>query len=150
MREYKRNLQEASTSGLMDMYFVYRFAKYVGMAWTSWDAFKEGVIDENGKLLLKSGQRKTVEQKDSYTYFHRLVRKVKFYLEKVPGMKSKLGKAVAAYFLFKEEVCKHGANGKMLDKTFVRHVQKTMDLNESVQIELLMKQREELNEQRNR
>jgi hypothetical protein len=61
-------------------------------------------------------------------------------MEKLPGMKSKLGKAAAAYFLFKEHMVKHGTNGEMLDEAFVDYCNDSLPLSESIQIEQLMKQ----------
>ena len=89
-------------SAMMDLYFVYKFAKFIAMPWEDWEAFKLGIIDEKGNVIKKS--RTTTNEKNNYTLFHRLLRKLKQLLEKVPGMKGKLGKAVAAYFLFKESI----------------------------------------------
>ncbi len=61
-------------------------------------------------------------------------------MEKVPGMKGKLGKAVAAYFLFKEGMEKHGANGKLLDEGFIDYINDNMTLKESMQVKVLMNQ----------
>jgi hypothetical protein len=61
-------------------------------------------------------------------------------MEKLPGMKSKLGKAAAAYFLFKEHLVKHGANGEMLDEAFVNYCNDTLPLNEAMQMEMIMSQ----------
>jgi hypothetical protein len=131
-------MKNINESAMLDMYFVYKFAKYIGKPFKKWEAYDTGVIDKKGNLLLKNNL--TSQQKDSYTFFHRLVRNLKQLLEKVPGMKSKLGKAVAAYFLFKEQMVKHGTNGEMLDEAFIEYCNESMPLNESMQIDTLMKQ----------
>ena len=125
-------------SRMMDLYFVYKFAKMISMDWEDWEAYKLGIIDEKGDVIMKT--RKTSEQKNNYTLFHRLLRKLKQLLEKVPGMKGKLGKAVAAYFLFKEGMVKHGADGNVLDEAFIEYINDNMTLEESIQINALMKQ----------
>lgn len=139
--EHKSGLQEGM-GGAVDLYFVYRFAKYMGQKWESWEAYKTGVIDEKGNLLLKANQRKTIEQKQSYTYFHRLVRKLRHMLERVPGMKGKFGKAVAAYFLFKEHAKEQGLTDdeqlQALDEAFLEHVNRTMNMVESTSITILL------------
>jgi|TARA_B110000495_G_C22944380_1_gene552766 hypothetical protein len=135
------SLMEAGQGGgsaMMDLYFVYKFAKFIALPWEEWEAYKLGIIDDKGNVIMKS--RKTSEQKNNYTLFHRLLRKLKQLLEKVPGMKGKLGKAVAAYFLFKEEMIKHGANGEMLDEAFKEHCKDIMSLQETIQINVLMSQ----------
>ena len=123
-------------SAMMDLYFVYKFAKFISLDWTEWEAYKLGIIDDKGNVIMK--KRSTPEQKNNYTLFHRLLRKLKQLLEKVPGMKGKLGKAAAAYFLFREEMCKHGANGEMRDEAFVEHCNNIMTLTESLQMKALM------------
>ena len=72
--------------------------------------------------------------------YFRFLKKLKQLLEKVPGMKGKLGKAVAAYFLFKEGMEKHGANGELLDEGFIEYINDNMTLVESMQIKALMNQ----------
>ena len=125
-------------SAMMDLYFLYKFAKFIAMPWEDWEAFKLGIIDEKGNVIKKN--RTSSEEKNNYTLFHRLLRKLKQLLEKVPGMKGKLGKAVAAYFLFKESMMMHGANGDMLDEAFIHHINDIMSLDESLQVKALMQQ----------
>ena len=108
------------------------------MEWKSWPAYKLGIIDEKGNVIKR--KRSGIIERSNYTLFHRLLRKLKQLLEKVPGMKGKLGKAVAAYFLFKEGMEKHGADGELLDEGFIQYVNDNMTLTESMQIKTLMKQ----------
>ncbi len=141
LRDLVSPLQESKQGGgsaMMDLYFVYKFAKFIAMPWEDWEAYKLGIIDGKGNVIKKS--RTSSEEKNNYTLFHRLLRKLKQLLEKVPGMKGKLGKAVAAYFLFKEEMEKHGANGDLLDEAFEEHINNIMTLEESVQMKHLMNQ----------
>ena len=96
---------KAGASTAMDLYFVYKFAKFIAMKWEDWPAYKLGIIDGKGNVIKR--KRSGIVERSNYTLFHRLLRKLKQLLEKVPGMKGKLGKAVAAYFLFKEGMEKH-------------------------------------------
>jgi hypothetical protein len=134
--EVSKKFAPASTA--MDLYFVYKFAKFIAMEWTDWPAYQLGIIDEKGNVIKKN--RKGVEERGNYTLFHRLLRKLKQLLERVPGMKGKLGKAVAAYFLFKEGMEKHGADGELLDEEFIRYINDNMTLSESMQVKILMNQ----------
>ena len=134
----KTKIATGVASTAMDLYFVYKFAKFIAMDWTSWPAYELGIIDDEGNVIKK--RRTTMEERVNYTLFHRLLRKLKQLLEKVPGMGNKLSKAVAAYFLFKEGMEKHGADGKLLDERFIEYVNDNMTLNESIQIKVLMNQ----------
>ena len=134
--EVKKKFAAASTA--MDLYFVYKFAKFIAMEWTDWPAYQLGIIDEKGNVIKE--KREGIEERANYTLFHRLLRKLKQLLERVPGMKGKLGKAVAAYFLFKEGMEKHGANGELLDEGFIKYINDNMSLNESMQVKTLMNQ----------
>ena len=66
------------------------------------DAFKRGVIDKDGKLLVKVKDQ-TFEQKEAYDYLDRLVFNLKRLIAKVPGGKSTFASLVAALYLVREE-----------------------------------------------
>ncbi len=85
-----------------DLAYTFRFIRMLVMDWKNWDAYKEGLIDENGKRI-KSVKMDTDAKKSSYTPFIRLAANVKRLLSKVPGGGSKLGSFAAALFLIKEK-----------------------------------------------
>jgi hypothetical protein len=89
--------------GLVDTYIVYRFVRLLTTPWDETDAFREGVIDGNGKLLIDT-DKMTDKQSDAYTLFDRLVYNIKRLIEKIPGGKSKIGTYAAAMYLFKEQM----------------------------------------------
>lgn len=66
------------------------------------EAFKLGVIDKDGKLLVKQKDQ-TQQQKDAYNYLDRLVFNLKRLIAKLPGGKSMLASFVAALYLIKED-----------------------------------------------
>lgn len=84
-----------------DTYYTFRFLKTLTTKWVDMEAYKRGIIDENGKIL-KKGNQLDAEDKTHYTLFHRLVFNVKRLLEKLPFGKSKLASYAAALFLLKE------------------------------------------------
>lgn len=86
-----------------DLYYTYRFLKTLITPWEEMDAFKEGIIDENGKNLIKTKDLTTNDQKDAFTTFHRLVFNIKRILEKVPFGKSRIASYAAALYLLREE-----------------------------------------------
>lgn len=72
------------------------------MDWTSWDAYKEGIIDENGKRN-RNVKLDTDSKKSAYTPFVRLVANIKRLVAKIPGGGSKLGSFASALYLVKEK-----------------------------------------------
>ena len=72
------------------------------MDWKDWDAYKQGIIDENGKRN-RNVKLDTDEKKSSYTPFIRLAANIKRLVAKIPGGGSRLGSFASALFLIKEK-----------------------------------------------
>ena len=85
-----------------DTVYAFRFIRMLVLDWKDWDAYKEGIIDENGKRV-KSVKIDNLEKSSSWTPFIRLCANVKRLLSKVPGGGTKLGSFAAALFLIKEK-----------------------------------------------
>jgi hypothetical protein len=106
--------------GLVDTYIVYRFVRLLTTPWDETDAFKKGVIDANGKLLIDT-DKMTSDQAAAYTLFDRLVFNIKRLIEKIPGGKSKIGTYAAALYLFKEQM--GDEEGKIvLERSFMTYL----------------------------
>ena len=88
--------------GAADTVYAFRFIRMMVLDWKSWDAYKEGVIDENGKRN-KDVKLDTDSKKSSYTPFIRLVANIKRLVAKIPGGGSKLGSFASALYLVKEK-----------------------------------------------
>lgn len=88
--------------GAVDLFLIYQFIKRLATPFKDWEAFKEGVINEKGEVLIKSKDRHTVAQRKSLQKFDLLVLKLKKLLEKVPGGNTRLGSFAAAMWLIKE------------------------------------------------
>lgn len=84
-----------------DMVYTFRFIRMLVLDWKSWDAYKQGVIDEKGKRI-KSQPLDTDARKSSYTPFIRLTANIKRMLNKVPGLGNSFGSFAAGLFLIKE------------------------------------------------
>lgn len=95
-----------------DLAFTFRFIRMLVLDWKSWDAFKLGIIDEEGKRN-RNVALDTEEKKSAYTPFIRLAANTKRLLGKVPGGSSKLGSFAAALFLIKES---HNISDQQLQK----------------------------------
>ena len=89
-------------TGAANLYFIYKFIRILTTPFNKTDAFKLGIVDENGKILKKKAKLKTDEEKDAYTMMHRLVWKLKRLMEKIPFGKSRLASYAAALWLIKE------------------------------------------------
>lgn len=87
---------------IVDNLIAYRVLMMLVTPFEDSDAYKLGIIDKTGKNLIKSSELSTSEQKDAYTYLHRLVFNLKKILNKLPGGDSKLKNIVAALWLLKE------------------------------------------------
>ena len=77
-----------------------------------------GIIDDNGKLLRKANTLTTDEEKKSFTLLHRLVFNLKRILNKVPGVRTKIGTYATALFLLKQSVITDAEESEMIEKTF--------------------------------
>ena len=85
-----------------DTVYAFRFIRMLVLDWKDWDAYKAGVIDENGKRV-KSVKIDNLEKSSTWTPFIRLCANIKRLLSKVPGGGSRLGSFAAALFLIKEK-----------------------------------------------
>lgn len=94
-----------------DLVYTFRFLKLLVTPFEETDAYKNGIIDENGKRI----KSKTISssEKSSYTSFHRLVFNIKKLLEKIPGGKTRIASYAAALFLLKE---KYSLSDKNIEK----------------------------------
>ena len=96
--------------GAVDAFIAYKFIKILTTPWTETEAYKLGIIDENGKVLRKRKDLKLSTEKNAYTVFHTLCWNVKKLLEKLPGGKTRIQSFAAALYLLKE-------NTEVVDKT---------------------------------
>ena len=62
---------------LVDIYLVYRILRRLTQPFTEWEAYKQGVIDDEGNILKKFNDRFTVQEKESFTKFDLLILKLK-------------------------------------------------------------------------
>ena len=99
-----------------DLAYTFRFIRMLVMDWKNWDAYKLGIIDENGKRD-RSVSLNTDEKKSAYTPFIRLCANVKRLVSKIPGGGTKLGSFASALFLIKE-------NYKLKDKDLSQILEK--------------------------
>jgi len=90
-------------TGAANLYFLYKFIRILTTPWEQSEAFKLGIVDENGKILIKKNKLKGSEQKEAYTMMHLFTWKIKRLLEKIPFGKSRLASYAAALWFIKEQ-----------------------------------------------
>ena len=81
-----------------DLGYTFRFIRMMVMDWKDWDAYKLGIIDENGKRI-KKVRLDNEEKKSAYTPFIRLAANIKRLVAKIPGGGTKLGSFASALYL---------------------------------------------------
>lgn len=86
----------------VDNVIAYRILSMLVKNFNDTQAYKLGIIDNKGKVLKKASQLKTSQERDAYTYLHRLVFNMKRIINRLPGGESKLKSMVTALFLIKE------------------------------------------------
>ena len=94
-------MSEYLKEGAIELFMTYKFIRLLVTPWKKTDAYREGVIDKKGKLLVKGGDQSS-SQKKTYSLFTKLVFNLKRILEKVPFGKTAIGSYAAALFLIKE------------------------------------------------
>ena len=87
-----------------DYYLTYKFIKALVQPFEKTDAYKLGIIDDEGNILKKKRDLKTDEEKKAYGFFNRMVWNLKKLIQKVPFIGRSLGSlAAATYMFFKED-----------------------------------------------
>ena len=92
----------SGTLKVVDLASIMRIITLITIPFKHWSAYKTGIIDENGKTLKKRRDRKTKEEKNSFTIFHRFVRNIKRIIGFIPFGKTILGSLAASLFLIRE------------------------------------------------
>ena len=87
---------------IVDLFLVYQFIRRLVTPFTEWEAYKLGIIDDKGNILIKKKNFTKLEQSRAFGVFDRLVLNLKKLLAKVPGGSSKIASYAAALWLIKE------------------------------------------------
>lgn len=128
-------------SRVIDNLIAYRVLSMLVKPFVDTDAYKLGIIDAKGKNLIKPSMLVTAEQKEAYTYLHRLVFNMKKIVNKLPGGENKLKSLVAALFLVKEANQKHDYSLTQLEELYNRILQSDVVLaEESILVEKFLEE----------
>lgn len=86
----------------VDSVIALRILRILTTPFDQTDAYKEGVIDGNGKELKKLSRLNTTKERDAYTILHRMIFRIKRIINKVPVENRKLSSYAAALSLVRE------------------------------------------------
>jgi hypothetical protein len=128
----------------IDLFVTYRFLKLLTTPFEKTDAFKLGIIDDNGNRIKKPKSTQpavelaTVEQKNAYTILHKLVFNIKKIFQKVPGLRTKVGTYAAALFLLKDTFKESVNDPDMFEKEFMKYLKENnIEFDDSISEEVI-------------
>ena len=134
----------------IDLFVTYRFLRLLTTPFKDTDAYKLGIIDENGnrimlpkpktgvKILKPQVELVTSEQKNSDTKLHKLVFNIKKLFAKVPGLRTKVGTYAASLFLLKDTFKEHVEDPDMFEKQFMKYLKENnIELDDSISEEVI-------------
>jgi len=116
----------------VDLFVTYRFIKLLTTPFDKTEAFKLGIIDENGNRIMpdpvggvrqtKPATLGTTAEKNAYTILHKLIFNIKKIFSKVPGLRTKVGTYAAALFLLKDTFKESVDDPDMFEKEFMKYL----------------------------
>ena len=112
-------------TAVVDNLIAARIIYLLVLPFNKWEAFKEGIIDENGERTDKDPG-----DSDDWSMLHRLVARLKKILGSFPGGKSTIASIAAAYLLVRECVEKNYEPSLLED-----HYKTALRMNESMTFE---------------
>src|SRR5210317_2604600 len=129
-------MSQTSGNRSIDFLITYRVIRLLVTPWTSFDAYKLGIIDDNGKILRKYKTLKDTKEKKAYTLLHRFVFNLKRILGKV-GLGSRLGTFAVALALLIKENKSYAQHKTLIEQTVITYLKE-----ENLYDELLTESRE--------
>ncbi len=122
-------------SRAVDLFVTYRFLKLLVTPWNKQEAYKQGIIDKNGKALKKARDLGKESERESFTLLHRLVFNCKRIMGKIPFVRSQLGTYATALFLLKEHYKIENLPEAQVTKYLLEN--KLIDLNDNISEEVI-------------
>ena len=107
----------------IDLFVTYRFIKLLVTPFEKTDAYKMGIIDENGYRTDKKLYKQS--EQNAYTVLHKLVFNIKRIFAKVPGLRTRLGTYAAALFLLKDTFKEHVEDPQVFEKEFLNYLKES-------------------------
>jgi len=132
----------------IDLFVTYRFIKLLTTPFEKTDAYKLGIIDENGNRVMPPPVNnvrqkvpeplRTTAEKNAYTILHKLVFNIKKIFAKVPGLRTKVGTYAAALFLLKDTFKESVDDPDMFEKEFMKYLKEEgVEMDNSISEEVI-------------
>lgn len=102
-----------------DMYFVYEFLRRLSTPFNQWPAYKAGIIDAKGNILI-SVKELTPQQQKSWNYIDALSVGIKKLIDRVPNTKQKLATITGTMLLMRESQNPTCPSAQQLTEEFER------------------------------
>lgn len=102
-----------------DMFFVYEFLRRLSTPFNQWPAFKSGIIDAKGNILI-SVKELTPQQQKSWNYIDALSVGIKKLIDRVPNTKQKLATITGTMMLMREAENPTSPSAQQLAEEFER------------------------------
>ncbi len=67
---------------MIDLFLIYQFIRRLATPFKDWEAYKLGIIDENGKILKKRKDLLTVKERQAFGVFDLMILNLKNYLQR--------------------------------------------------------------------
>jgi hypothetical protein len=122
-------------SRAVDLFVTYRFLKLLVTPWNKQDAYKLGIIDDQGRSIKKARDLATEEERVAYTLLHRLVFNCKRIMQKIPLVRTKLGTYATALFLLKEHYKIENFSERQVTKYLLEN--NLIDINDKISEEVI-------------
>ena len=113
----------------IDLLITYRVIKLLVTPFNKQEAFAQGIIDKDGKILKKYKTLKTSKEKKSYTMLHRFVFNLKRILAKV-GIRGDLGSFAVDIALLIKEDTQYADKQKLIESAVIKYLKETNQYDE--------------------
>lgn len=113
---------------IVDNVLALKIVKMLVTNFSDTAAFKLGIIDAKGNTLRPSSTLKTSEEKDAFSYLHRLVFNMKKLINRLPGGENSIKSLVGALWLVKEYY-ENGSKTTSLMEERYKEVMRMLDNN---------------------
>ena len=87
---------------IVDLFLVYQFIRRLATPFKEWEAYKLGIIDENGNVLKKRRDLALASERKAFGVFDVMILNIKKLLAKIPGGSTRVASYAAALYLIRE------------------------------------------------
>lgn len=108
----------------VDLLITYRIVKLLTTPFDRQEAFKRGIIDNDGKVLKKNKDLVTAADKNAYTILHRFCFNLKRIMHRF-GFKSQLSSFAITLALFLKENKEYEQHQQLIERSVIKYLRET-------------------------